>query len=69
MSAMSRKETDACIGESLAYNHFLRKAGHDPVIPAEQPVEAATLIWVLNGSLSTSGGPFAETKAQPRRKP
>jgi hypothetical protein len=64
MSAMSKKEADACIEESLAYDDDLRKAGHFLVAHALQPVEAATTIRVRSGKLSTTDGPFAETKEQ-----
>ena len=64
MSAMSKKEADACIEESLAYDDDLRKTGHFLVAHALQPVEAATTIRVRSGKLSTTDGPFAETKEQ-----
>jgi len=64
MSAMTRKEADACVEESLAYDDDLRKAGHFLVAHALQPVEAATTIRVRSGKLFTTDGPFAETKEQ-----
>jgi hypothetical protein len=64
MSAMTRKEADTCVEESLAYDDDLRKAGHFLVAHALQPVEAATTIRVRSGKLSTTDGPFAETKEQ-----
>jgi len=64
MSAMTKKEADACTEESLAYDDDLRKAGHFLVAHALQPVEAATTIRVRSGKLSTTDGPFAETKEQ-----
>jgi len=67
MNAMSKKEADACVEESLAYDDALRKAGHFVVTHALQPVETATTIRVRNSKLSTTDGPFAETKEQPRR--
>jgi len=64
MSAMTRKEADTCVEESLAYDDDLRKAGHFLVAHALQPVEAATTIRVRSGKLFTTDGPFAETKEQ-----
>ena len=64
MIAMSKGEADACTDESLAYDDALRKAGHLVVAHALQPVEAATTVRVRNGKLSTTDGPFAETKEQ-----
>src|SRR5262245_23281683 len=64
MNAMTRREADACIDESLAYDDTLRRAGHLIAAHALQPVEAATTIRVRNGKLSATDGPFAETKEQ-----
>jgi hypothetical protein len=64
MNAMSAREVDACTEESLAYDEALRRSGHLIAAQALQPVETATTIRVRNGKLSTTDGPFAETKEQ-----
>ena len=64
MSAMSKQEADTCIEESLAYDEALRRTGHLLAAHALQPVETATTIRVRSGKLSTTDGPFAETKEQ-----
>ena len=64
MIAMSKGEADSCTDESLAYDDALKRAGHLVVAHALQPVEAATTVRVRNGKLSTTDGPFAETKEQ-----
>ena len=64
MSAMTKNEADACTEESLAHDDDLRKAGHLIVAHALQPVETATTIRVRSGKMSTTDGPFAETKEQ-----
>ena len=64
MDAMSTREADACTDESLAYDEALRRSGHLIAAQALQPVETATTIRVRNGKLSTTDGPFAETKEQ-----
>lgn len=64
MSAMTKREVDICTEESLAYDEALRKTGHLVVAHALQPVEAATTVRVRSGKLSTTDGPFAETKEQ-----
>jgi len=64
MIAMSKGEADACTEASLAYDDALRTAGHFVMAHALQPVEAATTVRVRNGKLSTTDGPFAETKEQ-----
>ena len=64
MSAMTRREAEACTQESLAYDDTLRHAGRLIVAHALQPVESATTVRVRNGKMSTTDGPFAETKEQ-----
>ena len=64
MDAMSRRESDACTEESLAYDEALRKSGHFIVAEALQPVQTATTVRVRNGRMSATDGPFAETKEQ-----
>ncbi|HKC07087.1 MAG TPA: YciI family protein [Methylomirabilota bacterium] len=64
MNALSKKEADTCTEESLAYDEGLRRSGHLLAAHALQPVETATTIRVRNGKLSTTDGPFAETKEQ-----
>ncbi len=66
LDAMSKSEWDALAGESLAYDEELRKKGHFIVAQALQPVQTATIVRVRNGKLSTTDGPFAETKEQLR---
>ena len=64
MNEMTKKESDACTEESLAYDDALRKSGHFIAAHALQPIEAATTVRVRNGKLSATDGPFAETKEQ-----
>jgi len=64
LEAMAKSEWDALGGEVLAYDEELRKKGHFIVAQALQPVRAATIVRVRNGKLSTTDGPFAETKEQ-----
>ena len=64
MRALSEREADVCTDESVAYDESLRKAGHLIVAQALQPVETATTVRVRSGKLSTTDGPFAETKEQ-----
>ena len=64
MNEMTKREWDACVDESLAYDDVLRKTGQLIAAHALQPVEAATTIRVRNGKVSATDGPFAETKEQ-----
>ena len=64
LEAMSESEFDAFSDEHVALDEELRKSGHSIVAEALQPVHTATTVRVRNGRLSTTDGPFAETKEQ-----
>lgn len=64
LDALSKSEFDALVGEALAYSDALRKSGHYIASNALQRVHTATTIRTGNGRLSTTDGPFAETKEQ-----
>jgi hypothetical protein len=64
LGEMSKAESDAFMGEYFAFTSDIRKSGHylggDPL----QPVHTATSVRVRNGKVTTTDGPFAETKEQ-----
>ncbi len=60
--ALSDSENAAVIRDSLAYDEELRRSGHYIASNALQPVSAATTVRVRGGKVSTTDGPFAETK-------
>src|SRR5262245_43161368 len=64
MSAMTKREADACTEESRDYDEARQQAGQLNVAHALHPVETATTVRVRNGKLSATDGPFAETKEQ-----
>ncbi len=64
MEALSSEESDALTRESLDYDRELARRGHLIAAQALQPPEAAITVRVRNGALSTTDGPFAETKEQ-----
>jgi hypothetical protein len=64
LDAMSRGESDAFTGEYVAFTEEIRKSGHFLGGEALQPVQTATTVRVRNGKVSTTDGPFAETKEQ-----
>ncbi len=64
LKAMPKTEWDAIVREVHAYNEELRKKGHLITAEALQSVQMATTVRVRNGKLSTTDGPFAETKEQ-----
>ena len=64
LDALSKSEFDALVGEAHAYNDVMRKGGHYVVSNALESVKTATTLRFRNGKLSTTDGPFAETKEQ-----
>jgi len=61
---MPKAEADAMMGEYFAFTEDVRKNGHYQAGEALQPVATATTVRVRNGKISTTDGPFAETKEQ-----
>ena len=57
----SRSQLDR---DSLAYDEELARNGNLVVAEALQPPPSAVLVRVRDGSISTTDGPFAETKEQ-----
>ena len=64
LDAMPEGEFEAFSDEHVALDEELRKSGHSIVAEGLQPVHTATTVRVRNGRLSTTDGPFAETKEQ-----
>ncbi|HLJ62089.1 MAG TPA: YciI family protein [bacterium] len=64
LGAMSKSEWDTLESEVLAYEGELRKRGYFVLAEALQSARAATIVRVRSGTLSTTDGPFAETKEQ-----
>lgn len=63
-AAMSKSEQDAGLAEYSAFTDAIKKSGHYIGGEALQPVETATSVRVRNGKVSSTDGPFAETKEQ-----
>ncbi|ABC32256.1 uncharacterized protein conserved in bacteria [Hahella chejuensis KCTC 2396] len=64
INAMTKNEWDSLNGECIAFGDEVRKSGHFVGGNALQPVETATTVRVRNGRVTTTDGPFAETKEQ-----
>ena len=64
MGSMSQSEQEGFIGEYFAFTEGIKKSGHHLGGEALQPVASATTVRVRNGKISTTDGPFAETKEQ-----
>jgi hypothetical protein len=63
-AAMSKEEADAVMGEYFNFTEDVKKSGHYVGGEALQPVSTATSVRVRGGKMSTTAGPFAETKEQ-----
>ena len=61
---MSKTESDAMMGEYYAFTQDIMASGHYKTGDALQPTSTATTVRVRGGKLSTTDGPFAETKEQ-----
>nr|ANY58071.1 Dehydrogenase [uncultured bacterium] len=62
--AMPQSESEAFMGEYFGFTDGIRASGQYIAGEALQPVATATTVRVRNGKLSTTDGPFAETKEQ-----
>lgn len=64
LNDMSPADGEAFMGEYFAFTEGIRQSGHYVAGEALHPVATATTVRVRNGSVSTTDGPFAETKEQ-----
>jgi hypothetical protein len=64
LATMSKDEGDAFMGEYFAFTEGIKQSGHYLGGNALKPVATATAIRNRGGKLSTTDGPFAETKEQ-----
>ena len=64
LSARSPKEAEAFTREYCTFTEGIQKSGHYLGGEALQPVHTATTVRVRGGRVSTTDGPFAETKEQ-----
>lgn len=64
MTSMSQREWDDLNQECIACGEGMRESGHWLGGNALQPVETATTVRVRDGKISTTDGPFAETREQ-----
>jgi hypothetical protein len=64
MAGMSQADGDALMRDYYAFTEEIKKSGQYHAGEALKPVHTATSVRVRNGKLSTTDGPFAETKEQ-----
>ncbi len=57
-------ESEAIMGEYFGFTEQIRGSGKFVAGEALQPTPTATTVRVRNGKISTTDGPFAETKEQ-----
>jgi hypothetical protein len=62
--SMSKTEADSMVAEYMAFTAATQASGQFVGGNRLLPVESATTVRVRNGKLSTTDGPFAETKEQ-----
>lgn len=62
--AMPKADMDQLMDEHTAFNEDITRSGHLVSTEPLEPVRQTTTIRVRNGKLSTTDGPFAETKEQ-----
>jgi hypothetical protein len=61
---MSKDEAEGMMGEYFAFTDSIKKSGHHLGGEALQGTQTATTVRVRHGKVSTTDGPFAETKEQ-----
>ena len=59
-----QSELEAIMGEYFAFTEGIRSNGKLVAGEALQPTQTATTVKVRNGKVSTTDGPYAETKEQ-----
>lgn len=62
--AMSAHERDALENACLASEQDLRQSGHLLAVEGLQSSHTAITVWVVNGQVSLTDGPFVETQGQ-----
>ena len=60
----SKSDLDTLMSEYFQFTESIKKSGHYLGGEALQPVHTATTVRVRSGKMSTTDGPFAETKEQ-----
>jgi len=63
-TTVPKDQLDKIMGEYRAFGDSIKKSGHYVAGHQLQPTHAATTIRSRNGKVSTTDGPFAETKEQ-----
>jgi hypothetical protein len=62
LAALSQSQMDSLVGACIGWVEELEKGGHHILSAGLQSVRSAATVRLRNGKLSTTDGPFAETK-------
>lgn len=62
--ALPEAESKKLMSEYIAFGEGVKKSGHYLAAARLQPTHTATTVRSRNGKISTTDGPFAETKEQ-----
>jgi hypothetical protein len=61
---MSKGDAEAFMGDYHGFTESIKKSGNYVAGEALEPVQTATTVRIKSGKVSTTDGPFAETKEQ-----
>ena len=64
LGGMSKTDADAFMGEYFQFTEDVKQSGQYVAGEALQPINSATSLRIRSGKLSTTDGPFAETREQ-----
>jgi hypothetical protein len=64
LAGMGKAEADSFMAEYFQFTEDVKKSGKYVAGEALQPIRSATSLRVRSGKLSTTDGPFAETREQ-----
>jgi hypothetical protein len=64
IASLPESESKTMMGEYLAFTSDIRQSGHYVAAERLRPTQTAITIRSRNGKISTTDGPFAETKEQ-----
>ena len=64
LEQMPKSEGEAFMGEYFGFTEGIKKSGHYVGGEALKPTQTASTVRVRQGKVSTTDGPFAETKEQ-----
>ena len=62
MAAMPKDQMDAFMGEYFAFSNEIAHGGQMVAGEELEPVHTATTVRIRNGKMTTTDGPFAETR-------